>query len=208
LADFACTTSPAGAASAPLGINRLCLSARRQPRTDAGTGRSCSPYSSAPVCHTSIAAAIAPFAEGRPFFFRQFSVSTWRRSRAHLTFARERTASGYLPRARVTAPPTRTASSNRQTAPPRARNRLLRWVRQTRSLALARPHRRRRASCSHSLGRYRRGNGPMPTLPKHSPALLTEEAYRATWLTARRTKPAGVITTSDPQFMRIVRPGF
>jgi hypothetical protein len=48
----------------------------------------------------------------------------------------------------------------------------------------------------------------MPTLPKHSPALLTEEAYGATWLTARRTKPDGVISTSDPQFMRIVRPGF
>ena len=40
------------------------------------------------------------------------------------------------------------------------------------------------------------------------PVLLTEEAQFATWLTGTPEEAFGLITTSDPERMRIVHSGF
>jgi hypothetical protein len=40
------------------------------------------------------------------------------------------------------------------------------------------------------------------------PVLLTEEVQFATWLTGAREQAMGLITTSDPERMRIVQSGF
>ena len=98
-------------------------------------------------------------------------------------------------------------------------------------MALVRSQRQCRPALFAFAGIYRQWKGPtkkggdnvdievflfMTTLPnaltstinhERSPVLLTEEAQFATWLTGTE-QAMGLITTSDPDRMRIVQSGF